>query len=229
MKHLLLFFILFPGSPFSAARAENEPAQAGFLTIVNLITLRTPTFISLGSFELNGGEAVKSGDTSGILAIKPETYQFTLSNEEAKPAKVTGNFTMEQGKTVAIICYDEVKEYRDGSREEKLRYHVLIESDAQPGPRLSLVSLLKEPEVGIEISGAPATLSPGMAHQPKVSLNDNIEISCRGRRLSQFEITKPNHFIGFLFENPETGEVEISLIQNEKLEYQPPLETEEED
>jgi len=32
-----------------------------------------------------------------------------------------------------------------------------------------------------------------------------------------FEIAKGIRYIGFLFENPESGEVEVSLIQNEKL------------
>jgi hypothetical protein len=48
------------------------------------------------------------------------------------------------------------------------------------------------------------------------------------RTLAEFEIAKPIHYLGFLFENPESREVGFSLIQNEKLEYQAPLESDDE-
>lgn len=229
MKSLLVFVALpILTLPLQAQDSVESP-QAGFLNLVNLITLKSPTFVDLAGFKLNGGEAMAPGDTSGVLAIKPETYSFTLANAGAKPETITGSFTMEQGKTVAIICYDEVKENRDGKREVKLRYNLLIESDEQTGPRLSIVSLLNEPLVGIEVSGVPVTLTERLAHQAKVSLNEEVTIVHKGRTLAGFEVTKPVHTILFLFENPETGEVEISMIQNEKLEYHPPLDGEDED
>ncbi len=221
-----LIAVIVTGS-LRGQEAAEEP-QAGFLNLVNLITLKSPTFVDLAGFKLNGGEAMAPGDTSGLLAIKPETYSFTLSNAAAKPETITGSFTMEQGKTVAIICYDEVKENRDGMREAKLRYNLLIESDEPTGPRLSIVSLLNQPLVGIEVSGVPVTLTERLAHQAKVSLNEEITIVHKGRTLAGFEVIKPVHTILFLFEDPGTGEVEISMIQNEKLEYHPPLEEEEE-
>lgn len=221
---LFIISLVLTGTPFARAQEPNEAPSAGFLNIVNLIALKSPTYIELGSFALNGGDPVKSGDSSGVLAIKPGSYPFTISNAAAKPAKVTGEFTMEADRTVAIICYDEVKEYRDGSEEVKLRYTVLVESDAT-GPRLSLVSLLREPLTGFSISGDPVTLTPRLAHQRKVALEDEIRIEHGGKTLAEFAIERPVHYLGFLFENVETGEVGISLIENEKLEYQPPLET----
>jgi hypothetical protein len=225
MKTLLLILpIVLTGTHLARAQEPNEAPSAGFLNIVNLIALKSPTYIELGSFALNGGDPVKSGDSSGVLAIKPGSYPFTLSNAAAKPAKVTGDFTMEADRTVAIICYEEVKEYRDGSEEVKLRYTVLVESDLT-GPRLSLVSLLREPLVEIGITGDPVTLTPRQAHQRKVALEDEIRIEYGGKTLAEFAIERPVHYLGFLFEDVETGEVGISLIENEKLEYQPPLET----
>ncbi len=221
---LLILSIALTGAHFTRAQEPTEAPSAGFLNIVNLITLKSPTYIELGSFALNGGEPVKAGDSSGVLAIKPGSYPFTLSNAAAKPAKVTGEFTMEADRTVAIICYDEVKQYRDGSEEVKLRYTVLVESDLT-GPRLSLVSLLREPLAGLEVSGDPVTLTPRQAHQRKVALEDEIRIEYGGKTLAEFAIERPVHYLGFLFENIEPGEVGISLIENEKLEYQPPLET----
>lgn len=226
--YLVSFLVLLSAIPLRAQDPAEIP-QAGFLNLVNLITLKGPTFVELGGFKLNGGEAMAPGDTSGVLAIKPETYTFTLSNAAAKPETVSGSFTMEHGKTVAIICFDEVKESRDGKQEAKLRYNLLIESDEQTGPRLSIVSLLNQPLVGIEVSGVPVTLNGRLAHQAKVSLNDEVKIVHKGRTLSEFEVTKPSHSIVFLFENPESGEVEVSMIQNEKLEYHPPLEAEDQD
>lgn len=225
MKTILFILpLILTGTLFARAQEPNDAPSAGFLNIVNLIALKSPTYIELGSFALNGGDPVKTGDNSGVLAIKPGSYPFTLSNAVAKPDKVTGEFTMEADRTVAIICYDEVKEYRDGSEEVKLRYTVLVESDAT-GPRLSLVSLLREPLTGLKVSGDPVTLTPRQAHQRKVVLEDEIRIEYGGKTLAEFAIERPVHYLGFLFENVETGEVGISLIENEKLEYQPPLET----
>jgi len=225
MKRLLcLIAITLTGTlPLYSQEPGEEPA-AGFLNIVNLTGLKTPTYIELGTFALNGGEAMKPGETSGVLAIKPGNYPFSISNAGAKPAKLTGDFTMEVGKTVAIICYDEVKIDRDGSEEAKLRYTALVESE-EVGPRLSLVSLLRTPTVALEISGRTVNLTPRLAHLEKVAMEDEIRIDYEGRTLAEFEIGKPVHYLGFLFENVESGEVELSLIENEKLEYQPPLET----
>ena len=225
MKMILFILpLILTGAHSARAQEPNEAPSAGFLNIVNLIALKSPTYIELGSFALNGGDPVKSGDSSGVLAIKPGSYPFTLSNAVAKPDKVTGEFTMEADRTVAIICYDEVKEFRDGSEEVKLRYTVLVESDLT-GPRLSLVSLLRSPLVEIGITGDPVILTPRQAHQRKVALEDEIRIEYGGKTLAEFAIERPVHYLGFLFENVETGEVGISLIENEKLEYQPPLET----
>jgi len=221
-----LLAVILTGVSILYSQETDEVPAAGFLNIVNLIGLKSPTYIELGSFALNGGEAMKPGETSGVLAIKPGSYPFTLSNAGAEPAKLSGDFTMEEGKTVAIICYDEVKEHRDGSEEAKLRYSVLVESDTT-GPRLSLVSLLRAPTVVIEVLGSAVTLTARQAHQKKVALADEIRVVHEGRTLAEFEIAKPVHYLGFLFENVATGDVELSLIENEKLEYHPPLEVEE--
>ena len=178
------------------------------------------------NFKSKSGEAMKQGENSGVLAIKPARYAFTLSNEAATPRKVSGDFLMETGKTVAIICYDEKKRYRDGSEEVKLRYTVLAESNS-PGPKLSLVSLLQAPSLVIGISGRPVTLTARQMHPEKVIMGDKIEIVHAGRTLGEFPIAKPVHYLGFLFQNNESGAIELSLIENEKLEYQAPLETDE--
>ncbi|MDP4584177.1 MAG: hypothetical protein NWR21_06645 [Verrucomicrobiales bacterium] len=226
--HFLFLSIVLTGTYHVLAREAPEAATAGFLNVVNLVGLKSHTFIELGTFALNGGEPVRPGGSSGVLAIKPGSYSFTLSNAAAKPAEVTGDITMEADSTVAIICYDEVKVYRDGSEEVKLRFNVLVESDAV-GPRLSLISLLREPSVGLEVSGDRVSLVPRQAHKRKVALEDEIRIEYGGKTLAEFAIERPLHYLGFLFENIETGEVELSLIENEKLEYQPPLEAEEGD
>ncbi|NLT71152.1 MAG: DUF4397 domain-containing protein, partial [Verrucomicrobiaceae bacterium] len=207
------------------SQENKETPEAGFLHIVNLIGLENPTYIELGGFALNGGGAVKPGEGSGVLAIRPGTHPFTLRNAGARPETVTGDFTMEAGKTVAIICYDEGKVYRDGSEEVKLRHTVLAESDTT-GPRLSLVSLLRAPSVVVEVSGDSVTLSARRAFQKKVALGDEIHILHQGRTLAEFAIDRPVHHIGFLYQKAGSGGVELSLIEQEKLEYQPPLETE---
>jgi hypothetical protein len=214
--------------PLSGQETSALP-QAGFLNVVNLVTLKEPTYIDLGGFKLNGGEALVAGESSGVLAIIPETYAFTLSNSGAKPESISGSVMIENGKTFAIVCYDEVKEFKDGSKESKLRYNLLVEADEIGGPKLSLISLLDDSIVGVEVCDEAVTLSDRIAYQRKLNLKDELKISIKGRLLTQLEVSKPIHYIGFLFKDPETGEVALSLIQNEKLEYHPPLETEEEE
>lgn len=222
---LLLFLLILTKPPF--LRAQEGAPEAAFLNVVNLIALREPTTIRLGDFALNDGEPLNTGATSGLLAIVPGNHALVVANPGAKPEEVSLTLPLDAGKTVAVICYDEVKEYGDGRREPKLRCTVLVEGE-KAGARLSLVSLLKEPLVGVSLSDRDITLTARQAHQAAVKTGDAIRVVHRGRTLAEFEIAKPIHYLGFLFENPETGEVDFSLIQNEKLEYQPPLESEEE-
>lgn len=223
MNLRLLLFAAIAG-PTSSCFCQDPAPAAGFLNVVNLITLREPTRIELGGFQFNGGEPVPPGGTSGILAIVPGTHTFSISNPGAKPDSVSGPLEVQDGKTVAVICYDEVREFKDGSRESKLRFNVLVESDASKGPRLSLVSLMKQPFVGVEVSGELLSLQARQAHKIEVKVGDSVKIRHEGRTLAEVDIAKPIHYLGFLFEDPKSGEVELSLIQNEKLEYQPPLE-----
>lgn len=227
MKHPLLVTILLilTNPPF--LHAQDPAPEAAFLNVVNLVALREPTTIQLGGFALNGGEPMPTGETSGVLAIVPGSHPFTLTNPAAKPETFSLPLVLEAGKTVAVICYDEIKEHRDGSREAKLRCSVLVEGE-KSGPRLSLISLLQDPFVGISLSGKEVTLSARQAHQAVVKLGDAITVVHRGRTLAEFEVAKPIHYLGFLFEDPESGEVGFSLIQNDKLEYQAPLKDEDE-
>lgn len=229
MKYLLCHLVLFSGIPGLFAQEEKDSPQAGFLNVVNLITLKSPTFIEFGGFSLNGGEAIAPGESSGILAIKPNTYALIISNEGAKPKKVSGDFLLENGKSVAIICYDEVKEFKDGSKETKLRFTVLVEVEETSGPRLSLVSLLKEPLTGVVVSGKGVPIAPGGVYREEIVMGQRVTIVHDGELLADLEMAKPNHAIGFFYRDPMSDEIRLSLIQNEKLEYQPPLDREEDE
>ena len=222
-RHLLLATpLVLTNPPF--LRGQDPAAGAAFLNVVNLVALREPTTIDLGGFRLNGGEPVAPGETSGLLAIVPGSHAFTLENPAAKPRSLTLTLPLEAGKAYAVICYDETRETRDGRRESKLRCNFLVEGDEE-GARRTVVSLLQDPLVGIELSGAPVTLVPRQAHKAAIKEGDEIVVSHKGRDLATIAIEKPAHYLGFLYEDPETGEVGLSLIVNEKLEYQPPLES----
>lgn len=217
---LLATFLILTNPP--SVSAQDPVPQAAFLNVVNLVALREPTTIRLGGFALNGGEPMTVGETSGLLAIMPGKHPLIITNPAAKPGELLLPLTLEPEKTVAVICYDELKENPDSSRETRLRCSVLVEGD-RTGPRLSLVSLLRDPLAGISLSGKEVTLSSREAHQATVNLDETVTVVHRGRTLAEFEIAKPIHYLGFLFENPGSGEVGFSLIQNERLEYQPPL------
>lgn len=228
MKSFPIFLVAATLATAPFLPAPERAPQAAFLNVVNLVGLREPTTMDLGGFRFNGGAPVATGETSGLLAIVPGSHLFTLENPGAKPDKLSLPLELEAGRTFAVICFDEVKVYRDGSEESKLRCTVLVEGEDE-GARFSLVSLLKDPLVGVELSGAPVALAARQAHKAAVNLEDVILVTHKGRVLAEIAIDRPTHYLGFLFENPESGEVELSLLLNERLEYQPPLERDEDD
>lgn len=205
----------------TTARAEEVP-EAAFVNVINLVCLREPTHVALDDFAFNGGEPVAAGERSGLVAIVPGRHLLTLSNREAKPDSVSVPVDLENGKTVVVICYDETKEFDDGSRETKLRAEVLVEGE-KSGPRLSLVSILPEPFVGIEIGDESITLTPRRAHAVEVALGAVVKIRHGGRVLAEVSMAKACHTIGFLYRKPSSGAVALSLVSNEKLEYEAPL------
>ncbi|MEM9280835.1 MAG: hypothetical protein AAGA96_03335 [Verrucomicrobiota bacterium] len=210
--------------------ANNPAPEAGFLQFVNLISLKTPTHIRLSNFDLNGGEAILPGDTSGILAIKPNEYNFTISNEGAKPASISGPISVVNGQNTVVICYDEASEEKEEEEDQplpKLRFNLLTESLESDLPRLSLVSLLKVPAIEVRLSGKLIMLQERRAHRQSVEIDDVINVTKDGKSLGGIEIEKRSHYIAFIFLDPETGEEGISIVQNEKLEYHPPLEDDE--
>jgi len=225
MKVLHYLAILLAILP-STLRAQNEQPEAGFLQFVNLISLPEPTFIKLASFDLNGGEPVAPGDTSGILAIKPSEYTFTLSNKGAKPRSISGPLSIANGSNVVVICYDETKELNDGTTESKIKFNLLTESLESEQPRLSLVSLLKTPSVQINVEGKPVMLHERRAYRRDVEMDEVVTITMGPKTLGEIEIPNRSHYICFAYRDPETGEEGLSTIQNEKLEYHPPLEEE---
>ncbi|HRQ90015.1 MAG TPA: hypothetical protein PLA50_14545 [Bacteroidia bacterium] len=216
-KHLLACLWL-AASPF--CMGQEEPPGASFLTVVNLVTLREPTLIELADFALNGGKPIPPGGSSGILAIRPGTHPLSVRNPGASPGSVTTALELEPDQTTVAVCYDEVR--KPGTRPI-LRINLIVDRDETDAPRLSLVSLLPSPQAVVGISGEAVTLQARVAHRRPMAVGDRIVISHRGSVLADFEAEAAVHAIGFLFENPESGEVELTLIQNEKLVYQPPL------
>ena len=223
MKHRAA--ILFPILALVVTSPAQEPPGAGFLNVVNLVTLREPTKLRLGAFAFNDGEAVRTGETSGLLAVVPGEHHLLVENKGAKPEQTSLALRVEAGKTVAVICYDEAEEKADGKKEVHLKFSVLVEGDST-GPRLTLVSLLKIPFAGVRVGAREVTLAPRQSHAEEVAVGDKVPVVFEGRTLAELSVTKPVHTIAFLFENPESGEVELSVVQNEKLEYHPPLDEE---
>src|SRR5690606_5102744 len=85
MRSLRFLACLFAVVSAAAQEPPAEIPQAGFFEMVNLVALKEPTFLRIGNFQLNGGEPIPAGGTSGVLAVKPGDYAFTLSNAAAKP------------------------------------------------------------------------------------------------------------------------------------------------
>jgi len=211
---------------FLTPLAAQNP-EAGFLKVVNLVSLKTPTYIRLGKFEFDDGRPVAAGDDSGTLALIPDTYTITVTNAGAKPKSASVDFETENARNVVVMCYDEQVERKDGSIVSKLKFTLLTEAPADDKPRVSIVSLLKQTTVPVSIDGKTTILADRNAHRIEPEIEDTIEIRVDNKDVGEIEITKPTHYLAFLYRDPETNEVALSLIQNEKLEYHPPLDEDE--
>ncbi|MEX2579166.1 MAG: hypothetical protein WD342_08910 [Verrucomicrobiales bacterium] len=219
--------VLLVALSFSARAQETgseDAPEAGFLKVVNLVSLATPTYMRLGDFEFDGGRAIPTGDDSGTLALRPDTYTFTVANEGAEPASASIDVEVEDGKNRIVVCYDEIVELRNGRSEAKLRLNLLREAPADEGPRLSLVSLLKRAAVPVEINGEASVLRDRQAHRAEPEIGEVVEVRVENERVGRIEVAEPVHYLAFLYRDPASGEVALSLVRNERLEYHPPLE-----
>jgi hypothetical protein len=149
----ILTFLYFL-SPLAA-----QTPEAGFLKVVNLVSLKTPTYIKLGKFEFDGGRPVAVGDDSGTLALTPDTYTITVTNDGAKPKSASVDFETGNTQNVVVMCYDEQVERKDGSIVSKLKFSLLTEAPADDKPRVSIVSLLKQTTVPVSIDGKTTILA----------------------------------------------------------------------
>jgi len=220
--------ILFIFQPLVAAQDKPLPVE-GYLQVINLISLRPPTYITLGKFKLDNGNPIPTGGSSGTLAIKPNTHTLLVQNEAAKPSEATTPVEVIHGSNVVVICFDEMVEYKDGSKESKLRFSLLTETPNTEDFRISVVSLLRQQEVPAIIGQTPAILTYRKAYKVDAKQDDIVEISIGGKSVGEIETLKPAHYIAFLYEEPETGEISVTVIQNQKLEYAPPLPDEDEE
>lgn len=230
MKRLLTLIFLFEISTNSSLQAqENFTDEAGILQVMNLISLKTPTYMSLDKFAFNRGEPVEIGAGSGTLALRPSELTLSIANPGAKPETASLPVKIENGKSIVVICYDEVKKFEDGSEEAKLKFSVLMEAPQTEIPELTLVSLVEEKAVPLSIDGRPYQVQPKRPIEVDISDKETVAIRSGNKTLIDFDSDRPGHYIVFLFVDPETGEFSASYLHNEKLEYHPPLEDDEED
>ncbi|MEM9015563.1 MAG: hypothetical protein AAGC68_01020, partial [Verrucomicrobiota bacterium] len=127
------------------------------------------------------------------------------------------------------IAWDELKEFENGDTEVRLRSTVLAEAPDLTKPRVSLVSLLKEPSLTIQLNGAPISLVPKTAAHREFPLDSVVKVTHESGELMEIEIERVATYLVFLYRDPESGELGTSFIQNEKLEYQSPPEAENEE
>jgi len=229
MRPSIVLLLLALNAAGTAGAQDDLPPQAGYLQVINLVSLKSPTYINLGSFAFYSGNPIPTGESSGTLAIKPKTHTLLVRNDAAKPKEATTPVEIIHGRNVVVICFDEMVEYKNGSKETKLRFSLLVETPNSEEYRLSVVSLLRQQEVAAVIGGTPATLLYRKAHKVDAKLDEVVGVSVGAKSIGVVEILKPAHYIAFLYEEPETGEISLSVVQNEKLEYQAPLPDEDEE
>ena len=188
-----------------------------------------PTFLSLEGLKFNRGEPIEVGGGSGTLALRPGKFTLKRTNAIAQPTSASIPIQIENGRTAVVVCYDEVKLFEHGSEEVKIRFSLLTEAPESEIANLTIVSLLHEKIVPLSLDPPLYRAAPKSPLKGDLQDRDIVAIRSENETRIDFESDRPGHYIVFLFDDPETGELAASLIQNEKLEYQPPLEETEEE
>jgi len=223
---VIFLLVTLISSPLNG-QEENAIDGVGFLQVINLVSNKSPTFMSLEGFKFNRGDPIEVGGGSGTLALRPGEFNLNLANAVAKPASASLPINIENGRTAVVVCYDEVKNFEDGSEEIKLRFTLLTEAPETEIAKLTIVSLVHERTTPLSIDGRPFLAAPKSTLKVNIEGKDSVAIRSKNETLIDFESDRPGHYIVFLFDDPKTGGLAASLIQNEKLEYQPPLEDDE--
>lgn len=223
-----LLAALLLAAPRPAVGEEEEPLQAipdtGFLQVLNLVGLATPTYLEIDGQGFNRGEPVPAGGSSGVLALRPADYSLTVRNEGARPPRATVPLSVENGRNLVIILFESVSTGSDGGETVRLQHVRLAETLESELPRLSVVSLLDDPVARASLGPHRLELRPQQAERVEVEVGDFLYLRLGNATVGEIAVEKQVHYLGFLFNDPETGQPALSLIENEKLEYQPPLE-----
>lgn len=222
--------------PAFATAQESEPTH-GFLELVNLISLEEPTTLELGGYDVAGGKPLPPGGSSGIATLLADTYDFTVRNDGAKPSTLTGQVEVPPNGNAKIIFFEQTEKSGDGKGKDeedekpkaKLLYTILSKKYDGDGPRMTIVSLLDEPaDQTVSIGGRNVHIRSRQPYQHEVEEGTEVPVRYQDRLLDTIEIARPIHYLLFLYRDPETKMPALSLVLNEQLEYQPPLEPEEE-
>lgn len=216
----LILLTLATTSLLLSQDAEQRPDGPGYLNVLNLVSLETPTFLSVADFDYREGSPVLVGSESGFIALRPGTYPFTIRNEGAKPTEESFPITVEVGKNVIVICYAESEEQEDGTISSRLRGTVLTELSKADLPRLSVVSLLDESQIPGRLAQDQVLFPQKRALSRKVELRDLVEIEIRDISIAEIKISKEAHYMVFLFKEPGTAGISSSLVVDRKFQFQ---------
>ena len=207
--------------------SQEEPGEtpvAGYIEIVNLVSLRKPSYLKIADIKIMSGEALPTGETSGKLALIPGSYPYFIRNAGAKPATLNGTVKIENGKSFALVFFDELRKKKDGTVEHKLRSVLLTRQHEKPKSRLTIVSLSRKPSIAIKAGTVRVVLKERAARDIQVKKNDTITLSADSEAIGEIEILKPIQYIVFLYDDPESGKLSMSVISNQKVAYDPPME-----
>jgi hypothetical protein len=103
---------------------------------------------------------------------------------------------------------------KDGKIINRIQYSKLERSGTPKGPRLSVVSLIHEDSLPIQINGSPVSLPPLRAQHFDRTLNESITITHGGAPVMEpVEIAAEIPYLVFLFKNQSTGKVEGALAR----------------
>jgi hypothetical protein len=202
-----------PAKPAPAEAEEFAPGNIAFVRIVNAIGLKTPTRLSLRRASEPTWTPFEIGEASSMMPMRLGSYNLNLENAGCEKPQVKDSVDLSAGGYYLIVVYTE-EVVKDDKIVHRLQYSKLRRSGSNNGAKLSIVSLVSQDALPVELNGRQVTLPPRRAQHFDVKVDDEISIAHGGQPVTAtFPIVEEISYIVFLYRNEASKQVEGTLAK----------------
>jgi len=186
-----------PAAP--APEVEFAPGNVAFVRIVNAIGLRTPTKVSFRTASEPKWSDYQPGETSSMLPVRLGKYRLRVQNEGCEKPEVEDTVSLDAGGVYTLIAlYTEPVE-KDGKIVHRLQYSKIQRKGGTDGPKLSLVSVVGQDQLPVELNGKALSLPIRQAQHFDVKIGDEVAVRHNGAAvMDRILIMDPIPYLVFL-------------------------------